>query len=141
MKTIKILKENKRAAKYIKEWFLERLVNNLKNFKGDENFKEMMSNRTLTDEQMETIVSEAPRNILDILDSQGVLISIIVKDEKFLGNVFNARTEEKVDINKHTTRREFDLSAIKIALPILEENLVATENEEVVEDVKKDEEL
>lgn len=141
MKTIEILKENKRAAKYIKEWFLERLATNIKNFKDDDDFKQVMSNTTVTDEQIENIISQAPRNILDILDSQGVLISIIVKDEKFLGDVFNARTEEKVDVNKHTTRKEFDVSAMKIALPLLEENLAAAENQEVVEDVKKDEEL
>lgn len=140
MKTIEILKENKRAAKYIKEWFLERLATNIKNFKRDDQFKELMSNTTVTDEQIENIISQAPRNILDVLDSQGVLISIVVKDEKFLGNVFNARTEEKIDVNKHTTRKEFDVSAMKIALPILEENLAAVESQEVIEDEKKEDE-
>ena len=66
MKTIEILRANKKAGNYIKEWFLEKLANNIKNFKRDESFKELMSNTTVTDEQIDTIISEAPRNLLQI---------------------------------------------------------------------------
>ena len=59
MKTIEILRANKKAGNYIKEWFLEKLANNIKNFKRDESFKELMSNTTVSDEQIDTIISEA----------------------------------------------------------------------------------
>ena len=94
----------------------------------------------MTDEQIETIVSEAPRNILDLLDDEGVLISIKVDNESFSGNVYNSRTQEKVTINKCNSRKEFDLLAVNKALPILEENLVAAQSQEVIEDEKKEDE-
>jgi len=140
MKTIEILKQNENAKKYIKEWFLNKLATNIKNFKRDESFKQLMSNTTVTDEQIETIVSEAPRNILDLLDDEGVLISIKVDNESFSGNVYNSRTQEKVTINKCNSRKEFDLLAVNKALPILEENLVAAQSQEVIEDEKKEDE-
>jgi len=140
MKTIEILRENKKAANYIKEWFLDKLATNIKNFKRDESFKELMSNTTVTDEQIDTIISEAPRNLLDLLDDKGVLITIVAKDESFSGNIYNARTEEQFDIDKHTTRKEFDVSALQKALPILEENLAAAEDQGVIEDEKKEDE-
>lgn len=140
MKTIEILKQNENAKKYIKEWFLNKLATNIKNFKRDESFKQLISKTTVTDEQIETIVSEAPRNILDLLDDEGVLISIKVDDESFSGNVYNSRTQEKVTINKCNSRKEFDLLAVNKALPILEENLVAAQSQEVIEDEKKEDE-
>ena len=140
MKTIEILKQNENAKKYIKEWFLNKLATNIKNFKRDESFKQLISKTTVTDEQIETIVSEAPRNILDLLDDEGVLISIKVDDESFSGNIYNSRTQEKVTINKCNSRKEFDLLAVNKALPILEENLVAAQSQEVIEDEKKEDE-
>lgn len=140
MKTIEILKQNENAKKYIKEWFLNKLATNIKNFKRDESFKQLISKTTVTDEQIETIVSEAPRNILDLLDDEGVLISIKVDNESFSGNVYNSRTQEKVTINKCNSRKEFDLLAVNKALPILEENLVAAQSQEVIEDEKKEDE-
>lgn len=140
MKTIEILKQNENANKYIKEWFLNKLATNIKNFKRDDSFKQLISQTTVTDEQIETIVSEAPRNILDLLDDAGVLISIKVDNESFSGNVYNSRTQEKVNINKCNSRKEFDLLAVNKALPILEENLVAAQNQEVIEDEKKEDE-
>ena len=35
MKTIEILKQNENAKNYIKEWFLNKLATNIKNFKRD----------------------------------------------------------------------------------------------------------
>ena len=105
MKTIEILKQNENAKNYIKEWFLNKLATNIKNFKRDESFKQLISKTTVTDEQIETIVSEAPRNILDLLDDEGVLISIKVDDESFSGNIYNSRTQEKVTINKCNSRK------------------------------------
>lgn len=140
MKTIEILKQNENAKNYIKEWFLNKLATNIKNFKRDESFKQLISKTTVTDEQIETIVSEAPRNILDLLDDEGVLISIKVDDESFSGNIYNSRTQEKVTINKCNSRKEFDLLAVNKALPILEENLVAAQSQEVIEDEKKEDE-
>jgi len=140
MKTIEILKQNENAKKYIKEWFLDKLATNIKNFKRDESFKQLISKTTVTDEQIETVVSEAPRNILDLLDDKGVLISIKVDDESFSGNIYNSRTQEKVTINKCNSRKEFDLLAVNKALPILEENLVAAQSQEVIEDEKKEDE-
>jgi DNA-binding winged helix-turn-helix (wHTH) protein len=140
MKTIEILRANKKAGNYIKEWFLEKLANNIKNFKRDESFKQLMSNTTVTDEQIDTIISEAPRNLLDLLDDKGVMITIVAKGESFSGNIYNARTEEQLDIDKHTTRKEFDVSALQKALPILEENLAAAEDQGVIEDEKKEDE-
>ena len=140
MKTIEILRANKKAGNYIKEWFLEKLANNIKNFKRDESFKQLMSNTTVTDEQIDTIISEAPRNLLDLLDDKGVMITIVAKGESFSGNIYNARTEEQLDIDKHTIRKEFDVSALQKALPILEENLAAAEDQGVIEDEKKEDE-
>jgi hypothetical protein len=140
MKTIEILKQNENAKKYIKEWFLNKLATNIKNFKRDESFKQLISKTTVTDEQIETIVSEAPRNLLDVLDSQGVMISVIVKDESFSGDVYNVRTETRYDIGNLVSRKEFDLYSLKIALPLLEENLVAAQSQEVIEDEKKEDE-
>ncbi len=140
MKTIEILKQNENANKYIKEWFLDKLATNIKNFKRDESFKQLISKTTVTDEQIETIVSEAPRNLLDVLDSQGVLVSVVAKDESFSGDVYNVRTETRYDIGNLVSRKEFDLHALHLALPLLEENLVAAQSQEVIEDEKKEDE-
>ncbi len=138
MKTIEILKENKLAKAYIKEWFLNKLATGIKNFKGDENFKELMSKTTVTDEQINNIVSKAPRNLLDILDSQGVLISVVAKDKSFSGDVYNVRTETRYDVGDLDSRAEFDLHVLHFALPLLEENLAAAENQLVEEEQKKE---
>ena len=55
-----------------------------------------MSKTTVTDEQIDNIVSNAPRNLLDILDSQGVLISVVAKDESFSGDIYNVRTRNQI---------------------------------------------
>ena len=45
MKTIEILRANKKAGNYIKKWFLEKLANNIKNFKRDESFKQLLMSK------------------------------------------------------------------------------------------------
>ena len=137
MTTIEILKQNKLANAYIKEWFLNKLETNIKNFKRDDQFKEFMSRATVTDEQIDNIISGAPRNLLDILDSQGVLVSVVAKDNSFSGDVYNVRTETRYDVGELNSRAEFDLYVLQFALPQLEENLAAVENQSVIEDKKK----
>jgi len=137
MTTIEILKQNKLANAYIKEWFLNKLATNIKTFKRDDQFKELMSRTTVTDEQIDRIISGAPRNLLDILDSQGVLVSVVATDKSFSGDVYNVRTETRYDVGDLASRAEFDLHALHLALPLLEENLAAAENQSVIEDKKK----
>ena len=45
--------------------------------------------------------------------------------------------ETRYDVSDFASRAEFDLHALHLALPLLEENLAAVENQSVIEDEKK----
>ena len=125
---IELLEKYPKAAKVVRQYYLEKLIESLKTDLPEE-FKEHVRQQGVTDEMVAKLVDNQPRSLFDVFDENelyihvGVLIginnSIVFKyqvNDLLLGPVFKDGVSFK-------TRRESEKAAIEEAFKLLEEKL------------------
>ena len=127
MNALELLQENPHAAKVIKEYYVELMLNSLDESSLPENFKDFLKEQGIDDEKVAQMMEANARNVYDVLDENGFIISITYDAtfEKFSWYING--DQHKIVCS---TRKEAENQAVAAALYRLERKLNPEINEE-----------
>lgn len=124
---IEILKENPKAAKVMHDYYVELMIESSRDLPS--HFREYVKDQGLEMSNIASMMETAPRNLYDVFDKHGIIVSITYDraSNKFCYFVNQYENKEQFD-----TRKEADKDAVKIAIGVLEEklNLLEKTNED-----------
>lgn len=131
MNALELLQENPNAAKIIKEYYNELMINSLDDSSLPENFKEFMREQELDDDKVAQMMEANARNVYDVLDENGFIISISYDAtfEKFYW--FINGDSHKIACS---TRKDAENDAVAAAIYRLEERINPQPSAELYED-------
>jgi len=118
---LELLTKYPKAAKVVKEYYLEKLIASLDS-SLPEDFKEHVREQGITDEMLSKIVGEAPRMLWDAFDENGIYINVFPTNEYEEVEFRTQINFEDVGTSKFT-RKEAELQAIEKAFQLLEDKL------------------
>jgi predicted nuclease of predicted toxin-antitoxin system len=127
MNALELLQENPHAAKVIKEYYVELMLNSLDESSLPENFKDFLKEQGIDDEKVAQMMEANARNVYDVLDENGFIISITYDAtfEKFSWYING--DQHKIICS---TRKDAENQAVAAALYRLERKLNPEINEE-----------
>lgn len=126
MNALKLLQDNPDAAKIIKEYYVELMLNSLDDSSLPENFKDFLREQGIDDEKVAQMMEANARNVYDVLDDNGFIISIL-----FDSNV--KRFVWYINDRGHTvctTRKQAENEAVAEAIVQLQEDINPKSTEE-----------
>ena len=127
MKALELLQENPHAAQVIKEYYVELMLSTLDESSLPENFKDFLREQGIDDEKVAQMMEANARNVYDVLDENGFVISITYDAtfEKFSWYING--DQHKIICS---TRKDAENQAVAAALYRLERKLNPEINEE-----------
>lgn len=84
MNTLELLETYPKASVKVKEWFLDKMLNSLKDDTIPEEFKDYVRQQGLEDDKIAKIVGDNPRAMFDIFDDHQLYIKtdIFIKEDE-----------------------------------------------------------
>ncbi len=119
MTGLELLEKHPLSANLVKDWFLEQMIASFKDETVPENFKEFMLAQGVDNEKIGTLIDVNPRMLLDVFDTNDVII--VIKYHDNFG--FTWAVEERDEQSFYKTRKEAEKFAVEAAFEILEEKL------------------
>jgi hypothetical protein len=115
MNGLELLKEHPKTSIVVKQWYLDKLLESMKDDNLPEDFKKYAREAGIDDERIGAMIDSAPRGLFDVFDSHKVYVDISCLNDKFLWGINN-------DMNNavYNTRLEADEAAIVEAFKLLE---------------------
>lgn len=129
MNGIELLEKYSKAATVIKQWFLEKMLESLKDETLPETFKEYARQQEIDNDKIGKLIDGNPRTLFDVFDENGIIIYFMIfsspEGVKFSGAIHIGHDEVKPNpIGKQcNTRKEAELFAIEVAFKLLNEKL------------------
>lgn len=119
---IELLKENPKAAKVMHDFYVNLMIESSKDLPL--HFREFVQEQGLEMSNIASMIETAPRNLFDVFDEQGIIVSVTYdrKSNKFCYFVNEYKNKEQFD-----TRKEADKDAVKTAIATLEDKLNSLE--------------
>ena len=71
MKGIELLEKNPHTAGLIRSWFLEQMIESLKDESVPDDFKNFMSEQGVENDKVAVMIDVNPRNLFDVFDKHG----------------------------------------------------------------------
>ena len=131
MNALELLQENPDAAKIIKEYYVNLMLNTLDESSLPENFKDFLIEQGLDDDKVAQMMEANARNVYDVLDENGFVISM---NWDMAFNKFSYHINDG-QYNKHyDTRKEAENAAVAVAIHRLQNKLNPQPSAEVYED-------
>lgn len=118
MNGLELLKNHPKAAPVIKEWYLERLLEKLKDDTLPEDFKKYAREAGINDDQIAAMIDVSPRGLFDAFDDKEIFISVEAFSKEFRWSI---NKSEKSSL--HNSRKSAESEAIIQAFKLLEEKL------------------
>jgi hypothetical protein len=125
MKGLELLESYPAAAKLIKEWFYEAMLNSLKDESITEEFRTFMSEQGIDNDKIGILIDANPRMLFDVFDENDIVIETLLYPSK----EFTVIIGRQATTNSWKTRKESELFAIEAAFEILENKLSPKEEE------------
>jgi hypothetical protein len=119
MTGLELLEAYPKAGQVIKQWFLERMLEGLKDDNLPEDFKKFVREQDITNDTVGKLIGASPRNLFDVFDDHKVIIDITY----FQGPKFWFSINCNVDDAKFETRKDCEKAAIEQAFKLLNEKL------------------
>ena len=120
MKGIELLEQNPESAKLICSYYLEIIIESLKDEQLPEDFKESIREEGIDNEKIAAILDCNPRNLFDFFDSHNMYINI----NCFSNGAFSYSIIADVGVSGtselYKTRKEADKNAVETAIKQLE---------------------
>lgn len=119
MKAIELLEKNPKSAKLICSYYLEIMIESLKDEGLPEDFKESIREKGIDNEKIAAIMDGNPRNLFDFFDDQSLFINIMTEK----GKTFSYNIIDHVSVGSTLmakTRKEAEKEAIITAIGMLE---------------------
>lgn len=119
---IEILKENPNTAKLMHDYYVDLMLESSKDLPS--HFRDYVKEQGMEMSNIAAMMETAPRNLYDVFDKHGIIISITYDraSNKFCYFVNEYQTKEQFD-----SRKEADKDAVKTAIGVLEEKLNSLE--------------
>lgn len=117
MNGLQLLDEHPKAAIVVKQWYLEKMLESLKDESLPEDFKEHVRQQGIDNETIAKMINGMPRTLFDVLDNHKLFIQINVYPFGYLIN------EGDVIYGPWETRKEAESAAIEQAFKILNDKL------------------
>ena len=123
MKGIELLEQNPKSAKLICSYYLEIMLESLKDEGLPEDFKESIREQGIDNEKISAIIDGNPRNLFDFFDNHNMYINVTsFSDGSFsysiIADIGTSGTSEL-----YKTRKEADKNAVEMAIKQLESSL------------------
>ena len=118
LKMLDLIKEYPLAAGAVKGWFVEKVLESLKDDSLPEEFKQFVKDQGVDDAKMSTVFDENPRSLFDVFDDHKVYIDISCLNDKFLWGI-----NDNMNNDVYETRKDADKAAIIEAFKLLNEKL------------------
>ena len=123
MNGLQLLKDHPKAAVVVKQWFLNGLLENLKDDTIPDDFKEIVRAQGIDNEKVAYFIDSAPRTFFDVFDGHKVHVQISI-DTKANPAVFRYSFDGgEVESIDYKSRLEAEHAAIGSAFKILNEKL------------------
>jgi hypothetical protein len=123
MKAIELLQKNPESSKLICKYYLEIMLESLKDDNLPEDFKAHVREQGIDEDKIAAILDGNPRNLFDFFDSQSLFINIMTeKGETFSYKIII----NEIDVSSTLmakTRKEAEKEAIIAAIGMLETRL------------------
>jgi hypothetical protein len=119
MNGLELLENYPHTAVVVRAWFLEQMIESLKDENVPDDFKNFMREQGIENDKLAVMIDANPRMLFDVFDENDVII--IIKYHDNFG--FTWAVEEADDQSFYKTRKEAELSAIEVAFDILENQL------------------
>lgn len=131
MKALELLQENPNAAKIIKEYYVNLMLDSLDDSSLPENFKEFVKEQGIDDEKVAQMMEANARNLYDVLDENGFVISMNwdMAFNKFSYHINDGHYDKYYD-----SRKEADNEAVSTAIFLLERKFNEQPSAELYED-------
>jgi hypothetical protein len=124
-----LLEKYPKAAKVVREYYLDQLIESLKDKSLPDEFKEHVKQQGITNETISGIISGNPRLLFDVFDDNILYIGIILNNsanemrfEYGISNGMEGIFDNGKSI-KYNTRKEAEQKAVEEAFQLLEEKL------------------
>jgi hypothetical protein len=126
MKAQKLLNKHPLAAKVVKDWFLEMMMESMNTDSVPEEFKQAILDEGISDDRISTVIDAQPRALFDVFDQHELSINIIRtpnRTEEWEWEIMQASVENSIC----KSRKEAEVFAIKAAFKELETKLTPIE--------------
>jgi hypothetical protein len=127
---LELLENYPHTAEVVRAWFLEQMIESLKDETVPDDFKNFMREQGVQYDKLAVMIDANPRMLFDVFDENDVII--IIKYHENFG--FTWAVEEADDQSFYKTRKEAELFAIEKAFEILETKLTPVVQEIEVTD-------
>lgn len=122
----KLIAENPLTKGKLKKWFLDRLMESVKDFDEDDAFKEFMITSGITDDQIVTVFKEGGRAALDMFDEKEIVINV---KHNWKTKKFSYYINDEKESRGFSTRKEAESMVLSQAVKMLEEKLTEELNQ------------
>lgn len=123
MKGLELLEKNPLSAEIVRAWFMERMIESLKDENVPDEFKDYMREQGIDNDKLGTMIDINPRMLLDVFDAN----DIIIETSLYPNGEFTIKIGNEATTNSWKTRKEAELFAIDAAFEILEKQLTLKE--------------
>jgi hypothetical protein len=121
MKAIELLQKNPESSKLICSYYLEIMLESLKDDNLPEDFKDHVREQGIDNDNISAIIDGNPRNLFDFFDSHGMYINITtLSDTLFFTYSIMYETATALSNDVYRTRKEADKGAIETVIENLE---------------------
>jgi hypothetical protein len=120
MKAIELLEQNPESAKLICSYYLEIMIESLKDEGLPEDFKESIREQGIDNEKIGTILDGNPRNLFDFFDSHNMYITVTCFSDGSFSYSIIADIGTSGTSEVYKTRKEADKNAVETAIKQLE---------------------
>ena len=124
MKGLELLEQNPNAAKLICDYYLEIMLESLKDEGLPEDFKESIREQGIDNNKIGAIIDGNPRNLLEFFDEKGIFINVTryIASDGITYSILDNNSSVKSSHVFHT-RKEADKEGLELAIIKLEEIL------------------
>ena len=121
MKAIELLQKHPESSKLICSYYLEIMLESLKDDNLPEDFKARVREQGIDDDKIAAILDGNPRNLFDFFDSHGMYINVTTFPDTLLFT-YSIMTEIATSGSSevYKTRKEADRNAVETAIKQLE---------------------
>jgi hypothetical protein len=123
MEGTKLLEDYPKAGQVVKQWFLEKMLEGLKDENLPEDFKKHVREQDLGNEQVGKLIDLSPRGLFDVFDSHKIYIETLHEITGFWWKIKDDKTFLRLGNDPFKNRKDADKEAIVESFKLLEEKL------------------
>lgn len=122
MTGLELLEKNPNVAKLICNYYLEIMLESLKNEALPDDFKDSIREQGIDNEKIAAIIDGNPRNLLEFFDERGIFINVTryIANDGISYSILDNNSSVKSPRVFHT-RKEADKEGLELAVALLEE--------------------